>query len=73
MTTIEFLFSFTFVFGVLYLLSYTKLFAKNFETFTDALVYIEPHPFWSLIGYWIFYSSLLYQSFFWAKYFNILK
>jgi hypothetical protein len=73
MTTQEFLFSFTFVFGVLYLLSYTKLFTKNFETFTEALVYCKLQPFWTLVGYWIFYSSLFYQSLFWAKFLNIIK
>ena len=72
MTLTQFLFSFTFVFGVIYLLSYTRLFTKSLETFTEALVYITPHPFWGLLGYWIFYSSLFYQSFFWAKFFNII-
>lgn len=71
MTLQEFLFSFTFVFGVSYLLSHTKLFTKSLDTFTEALVYIKLRPFWSLLGYWIFYSSLFYQAFFWAKYFNI--
>lgn len=73
MTLQEFLFSFTFVFGVLYLLSHTKLFTKSLETFVDALVYIKLKPFWNLIGYWIFYLSLFYQVLFWAKFFNILN
>lgn len=73
MTLQEFLFSFTFVFGVLYLLSHTKLFIKPLDTFTDCLVYIKLPYFWQLIGYYMFYLSLFYQSFFWAKYFNILS
>ena len=72
MTIQEFLFSFTFVFGVIYLLTYTKLFTKSLETFTEALLYVKPHPFITLLGYWVFYCSLFYQSYFWAKFFNII-
>jgi len=71
MTLQEFLFSFTFVFGVLYLLSHTPLFTKSLETFTESLVY-KINNFWKLVGYWVFYLSLFYQSLFWAKYLNIL-
>jgi hypothetical protein len=71
MTTEQFLFSFTFVFGVLYLLSHTKLFTKNLETFTEA--FTLKCPIWlKLIGYWGVYLSLFYQSFFWAKFLNII-
>ena len=71
MTSQEFLFSFTFVFGVLYLLSYTPLFTKNLATFTAGLTFNT--PIWlKLVGYWIFYLSLFYQSFFWAKFLSIL-
>jgi hypothetical protein len=73
MTTTEFLFSFTFVFGVMYLLSHTILFKKGLETFIESLVYTKVKPFYGLVGYWIFYLSLFYQSFFWAKFFNILN
>ena len=72
MTLQEFLFSFTFVFGVLYLLSHTKLFTKHLETFTEGFT-IKTPKWLVLVGYWIFYSSLFYQSFFWARYFNILN
>jgi hypothetical protein len=71
MTIQEFLFSFTFVFGVLYLLTLTKLFTQHLTTFTEAFTINTPE--WlKLVGYWGFYLSLFYQSFFWAKFFNIL-
>ena len=73
MTLEEFLFSFTFVFGILYFVSHTILFKKSMETFTESLVYIKLKPFWLLLGYWVFYISLFYQSYFWAKFFNILN
>lgn len=72
MTTVEFLFSFTFVFGALYLLSHTPLFTKSLDTFTEAFT-IKTPKYLKLLGYWIFYSSLFYQAFFWAKFLNILK
>lgn len=71
MTLAEFLFSFTFVFGVIYLLSHTKLFTKSLETFTEGITLKTP-TWLELIGYWVFYTSLFYQSYFWAKFFNIL-
>ena len=71
MTLQEFLFSFTFVFGVIYLLSHTKLFTKSLETFTVGFTFNT--PIWlKLVGYWGLYLSLFYQSFFWAKFLNIL-
>jgi len=72
MTTTDFLFSFTFVFGVIYLLSHTPLFTKSLETFTEAFT-IKTPIILQLVGMWGFYSSLFYQAFFWAKFFNILK
>ena len=72
MTTTEFLFSFTFVFGVIYLLSHTVLFTKSLDTFTEGLTLRTPVGF-KLVGYWGFYFSLFYQSLFWAKFFNILN
>jgi len=60
----EFLFSFTFLFGVIYLLSNTVLFTKSLETFTEALLFKKPHHFIILLGYWIFYFSLFYQVLF---------
>jgi hypothetical protein len=72
MTLQEFLFSFSFVFGVIYLLSHTKLFTVSLETFTVAFT-IKTPKWLKLVGYWIFYFSLFYQSFFWAKFFNILN
>ena len=72
MTLQEFLFSFTFVFGTLYLLSLTELFKVNLTTFTEA--FTVKTPMWlKLVGYWILYLSLFYQSYFWAKFFNILN
>lgn len=72
MTLQEFLFSFTFVFGVIYLISQTVLFTKHLETFTEAFTIKIPR--WlKLVGYWGFYLSLFYQSFFWAKFLNILN
>ena len=72
MTIQEFLFSFTFVFGVLHLLTYTKLFETALVTFTEGFTIKTPKWF-KLVGYWGFYLSLFYQSFFWAKFFNILN
>jgi hypothetical protein len=72
MTTTEFLFSFTFVFGVIYLLSHTTLFTKSLETFTEAFT-IKTPTWLKFVGYWGVYVSLFYQSLFWAKYFNILN
>jgi len=71
MTLQEFLFSFTFVFGVLYLLSQTVLFTKHLGTFTEGVTFKTP-KWLKLVGYWIFYLSLFYQTFFWAKFLNIL-
>ena len=72
MTLTEFLFSFTFVFGVIYLLSYTRLFTQPLVTFTEA--FTDKTPKWlRLVGYWGVYLSLFYQSFFWAEFFNILN
>lgn len=71
MTLQELLFSFTFVFGVLYLLSHTMLFTKSLETFIEGFTLSTP-KWLKLVGYWGFYLSLFYQSFFWAKFFNIL-
>lgn len=72
MTLQEFLFSFTFVFGVLYLLALTTIFTKHLETFTEAFT-IKTPKWLKLVGYWGFYLSLFYQSYFWAKFFNILN
>lgn len=72
MTLEQFLFSFTFVFGIIYLLSHTSLFTKSLDTFLDALVYSKLNPFLSLMGYYIFYISLFYQVLFWAKFFKIV-
>ncbi len=74
MTLQEFLFSFTFVFGVIYLLSHTVLFSNKIARFFEALYKAEKMPiFLKYIDCYLFYLSLFYQSFFWAKYFNILN
>ncbi len=67
----EILFGLTFVYGVLYLISYTKLFNKHLETITESLTLSTP-KWLILIGYWFLYYSLFYQSIFWAQYFNVL-
>lgn len=72
MTLQEFLFSFTFVFGVIYLLSHTPLFNTKLETFTEAFTIKTPRIL-QLVGMWGFYLSLFYQSLFWARFFNILN
>lgn len=72
MTIQEFLFSFTFVWGVVHLLTTTPLFKKELQTFLELLVYVKLPPFWGLLSYWIFYSSLFYQVYFWAKYLKIV-
>lgn len=74
MTLQEFLFSFTFVFGVLYLLTHLVVFRNNTSRFFEALYKAEKMPI--LLKYldcYLFYLSLFYQSLFWAKYFNILN
>jgi hypothetical protein len=71
MTLEEFLFSFTFVFGVIYLLSHTPLFTKSLETFTEAFT-IKTPKWLKLVGYWGFYLSLFYQALFWARFLKII-
>jgi hypothetical protein len=71
MTTTDFLFSFTLVFGVLHLLSFTKLFNVPLVTFTEVFTIVTP-KWLKLVGFWIFYSSLFYQSYFWARFLNII-
>ncbi len=74
MTLEEFLFSFTFVFGVVYLLSYTKLFDNGTARFFEALYKAESKPrILNFIDCYLFYLSLFYQVLFWARYFNILN
>jgi hypothetical protein len=71
MTIQEFLFSFTFVFGVIYLITHTKIFDVALRTFTEA-IFITKNIYLKHLGYVILYLSLFYQSFFWAKFFNLI-
>lgn len=71
MTVTEILFGLTFVYGVLHLLTFTKLFDRELNTITVSLTLNTPE--WlKLAGYWFLYFSLFYQSVFWAKYFNVI-
>lgn len=71
MTIQEILFGLTFVYGVLQLISYTKLFNIQLSTITKSLTIKQPQ--WlGLVGYWFLYFSLFYQSVFWAKFFNVI-
>ena len=67
----ELLFGLTFVYGVLYLITYIKIFDRHLETITESLTVNTP-KWLKLVGYWFLYFSLFYQSVFWAKYFNVI-
>lgn len=69
--TQEVLFGLTFVYGIVHLLTLTKLFDKSLQTITESLTFETP-KWLKLIGYWFLYFSLVYQSIFWAKFLNIL-
>ncbi len=65
----KFLLPITFVFGVIYLLSLTKLFDTKLTFITLAFI---PHnngsvfeSVLSFLGVWFFYFSLIYQSWYW--------
>ena len=59
----------TFVFGVLYLITLTKIFDTSIVVITTAFI---PHRetskfgrFARLIGIWFFYLSLIHQTWYW--------
>lgn len=76
----EVLLAVTFVFGVLHLITLTKLFDKHLDFITDALVIVTINDnhyglFWKMIngikklwkafGIWFFYFSLCFQAWYW--------
>jgi len=65
----EILLAITFVFGVVYLLTLTKIFNSELSLILNALI---PHNekkmfgrFARLIGVWFFYFSLCFQAWWW--------
>jgi len=74
MTLQDFLFSFTFVFGVLHLITHTVLFKNNTSRFFEAIFKADKVPvFFKYVDCYLFYLSLFYQAYFWAKYLDILR
>ena len=65
----EILLAITFVFGVLYLLTMTKLFDTSLETILIAVIPHNKKNGWygvlSLLGVWFFYFSLCFQTWYW--------
>lgn len=59
----------TFVFGVIYLLTLTKLFDKELEFITSAFIPYKENSkfgkFMRFIGVWFFYLSLIHQTWYW--------
>lgn len=63
-----FLLVFTFVFGVLRLLTYTQLFKVNLVGIIEIIFPVSDHPirkFFDWLDYLIFYGSLMYQAWYW--------
>lgn len=65
------LFIFTFIFGTLRLLTFTKLFNMHLSGFIE-VVLPNDRDFWKYVDYLIFYGSIGYQIWFWFKHFNII-
>ena len=65
----EILLAITFVFGVLYLLSLTKLFNITLATILNAVLPNKDGTVFgglcNLIGTWFFYFSLVFQAWYW--------
>lgn len=59
----------TFVFGVIFLITMTKLFDKDITTITSAFIPFDvKRPFGKflrMIGVWFFYLSLIHQAWYW--------
>lgn len=69
MDRIDILLATTFVFGVIHLLTFTKLFKEPIHFITNAII---PHKENSnfgavlrVIGVWFFYFSLIFQAWYW--------
>lgn len=61
----QFLLAFTFVYGIVALLTYTKIFEKAIGGFFDSLTVNKLKPFYQWLDMVIFISSLIYQSWYW--------
>jgi len=65
----EILLAITFVFGVVYLLTLTKLFNTSLSLIFNALLPYKENSvfgrFLRLLGVWFFYFSLCFQAWFW--------
>lgn len=61
----QFLFSFTFLFGVLAFLTYTKLFDKKINGFFHTIYWKNEHIFFEWLDIIILIFSLLYQINYW--------
>jgi len=65
----EILLAITFVFGVVYLLTLTKLFNTSLSLIFNALLPINEKTsfgrFLRLVGVWFFYFSLCFQAWYW--------
>lgn len=59
----------TFVFGVIYLLTMTKLFDIRMTTILNAVLPYKDGTFFSgicnILGRWFFYFSLVFQAWYW--------
>jgi hypothetical protein len=66
------LFVFTFVFGALRLISFTKLFEYKIESFIQAISPFKLNEFWAYLNKLVFFGCLCYQTYFWFSIFNII-
>lgn len=55
----------TFVYGVVFLLTMTKIFNKNLVGLIDSLWPTEVRGIWKWLDMVIFYLSLVYQAYYW--------
>jgi hypothetical protein len=60
-----FLFIFTFIFGVLTLITYTKIFNREISGFFDTIYWRKLHFFFKWLDVMIFLFSLGYQINYW--------
>lgn len=78
--TMEILLAVTFVFGVLHLITYTKIFNKHLDFIDNAILSVtlieKPYglfwkfvnvlkKLWKAFGAWFFYFSLCFQAWYW--------
>lgn len=59
------LFGFTFLFGLIRLLTWTKIFDTRIGGIIDTFTRVELTLFWSTVDYIIFFGSLIYQTIYW--------